>query len=410
MTFEANTLKKAKRILAKYKLCDRCLGRQFPGKVMNNRARGTSLRKAVDQIPLNSDSCFICSHLMRSLFDIGRRAVDATDNYQFSTFAVGTTISPRLSESEDALRAEFKLRGGETIKSEITREVARTIARETGRQRSFGNHDIALLIDPLLGSTQVTPSSVFIQGRYTKRIRGISQKRSKCTDCGSGCPSCDYTGLSKSPSIEGEIGGYLLAKFGGSRVIISWIGGEDHQSLVLGIGRPFFAEVQKPMKRWPIMRAKNLKNGVRVTGVKVLPGPPTFSPKFRLRVRATIDLVEPISKNVVDRLEASFTRKEVTAYSPNKRRYFRKMVYSVKAVNIKEHGFTARIYCDGGLNIKRLVSGERGEVSPSVSEVLQTQCTTRKERPFDVLSVALERSVSRVTQIAQETPITRRYR
>jgi len=392
MTFEANTLKKAKIILVKYRLCDRCLGRQFPGKTMNNRARGASLRKAVDQKSLNSDPCFICSHLMRSLLDIGKRAVSATGKYQFSTFAVGTTISPRLSENEDALRAEFKLRGGETIKSEITKEVARTIARKTGKQRSFRNHDIALLIDPLLGSTQVTPSSLFVRGRYTKRIRGISQKRSRCMNCNSGCPSCDYTGLSKNTSIEGEIGDYLLKKFGGSRVIISWVGGEDHQSLVLGFGRPFFAEVQKPMKRWPIMRAKNLRNGVRIIDIKVLTGPPTFSPRFRLRVRATIDLVEPISKKVLDRLEA-FTRKEVTAYSPNKRRYFRKMVYSVKPVSVKEDSFTAKIYCDGGLNIKRLISGERGEVSPSVSEVLQTQCTTRKERPFDVLSVALERSV-----------------
>lgn len=392
MIFDASTLKKARTILVKYRLCDRCLGRQFPGNVMNNRARGASLRKAIDQKSLNSDPCFICSHLMRSLLDIGKRAVDATDNYQFSTFAVGTTISPRLSENEDALRAEFKLRGGETIKSEITKEVARTIARKTGKRRSFRKHDIALLIDPLLGSTQVTPSSLFIMGRYTKRIRGISQKRSRCMKCNSGCPSCDYTGLSKDTSIEGEIGEYLLKKFGGSRVIISWVGGEDHQSLVLGIGRPFFAEVQKPMKRWPIMRAKNLRNGVRVIGVRVLTRPPTFSPKFRLRVRATIDLVEPISKDVLDRLEA-FTRKEVTAYSPNKRRYFRKMVYSVKPVSIKEDSFTAKIYCDGGLNIKRLVSGERGEVSPSVSEVLQTQCTTRKEMPFDVLSVALERPV-----------------
>ena len=68
-------------------------------------------------------------------------------------------------------------------------------------------------------------------------------------------------------------------------------------------------------------------------------------------------------------------------------------MYSVKPLSVKEDSFTAKIYCDGGLNIKRLISGERGEVSPSVSEVLQTQCTTRKERPFDVLSVALERSV-----------------
>jgi tRNA pseudouridine synthase 10 len=330
---------------------------------------------------------------MRSLPNIGRRASKATDGYQFSTFALGTTISPRLSDSEDALRAEFKLRGGETIKSEITKEVARIISRQTGSPRSFKNPDLTILIDPLLGSTQVTPSSLFISGRYTKRQRGISQKRSKCKDCDSGCPTCDYSGFSKSPSVEGEIGGYLLGKFHGSKVIMTWIGGEDPNSLVLGMGRPFFAEVQRPMKRWPITRAKNVRNGVRILGIRVLKRPPSSSPKFRLSIRAAISVVGSIPDDVSSRLGEFFRHKEVTAYSPNKRRYFRKIVYSLKTSNVRDDRFTAKIDCDGGLNIKRFISGERGEVSPSVSEALMVQCSTMKEKPFDVLSVILQKSV-----------------
>ena len=128
------------------------------------------------------------------------------ERYEYSTFMIGTSLSPRLTEKEDEFRAEFKLRGGETIKSEVTKEISRTIARETGKRIRFKHQDVFLLIDPLLGSMKVTPSSIFIEGRYKKDIRGVNQKRIRCRSCRTlGCQECDYTGYSSEPSVEGQI-------------------------------------------------------------------------------------------------------------------------------------------------------------------------------------------------------------
>ena len=42
---------------------------------------------------------------------------------------------------------------------------------------------------------------------------------------------------------------YLKQITSGVRVKFSWIGGEDKESLVLGKGRPFFAEIIEPKRR-----------------------------------------------------------------------------------------------------------------------------------------------------------------
>ena len=50
-------------------------------------------------------------------------------------------------------------------------------------------------------------------------------------------------------SIEGIISDKVIADTKGSDVRFSWVGSEDKNSLVLGMGRPFFVEILNPKKR-----------------------------------------------------------------------------------------------------------------------------------------------------------------
>ena len=64
---------------------------------------------------------------------------------------------------------------------------------------------------------------------------------------------------------------YLKQITSGVNVKFSWIGGEDKESLVLGKGRPFFAEIIKPKRRIIVEHNVSLnEKGIELFGTKYL--------------------------------------------------------------------------------------------------------------------------------------------
>src|SRR3970282_883649 len=99
-------------------------------------------------------------------------------------------------------------------------------------------------------SCELQARTLILSGRYIKKTRGMPQKQTSCTNCKErGCLECNYHGISKFTSVEGKISKLLFEKFNGTQTKITWIGGEDKNSLVLGNGRPFFAKLLNPKKR-----------------------------------------------------------------------------------------------------------------------------------------------------------------
>ncbi len=113
------------------------------------------------------------------------------------------------------------------------------------------------MIDFKADSCTVQTRPVFLWGQYTKTERGTPQKQKPCGTClGKGCIDCNYHGISEFDSVEGLISEYLFEKFGAMQTKITWIGGEDSTSLVLGSGRPFFVKLLHPKKRHPRLPKK----------------------------------------------------------------------------------------------------------------------------------------------------------
>ena len=53
---------------------------------------------------------------------------------------------------------------------------------------------------------------------------------------------------------------------------------------------------------------------------------------------------------------------------------------------------TIELVCEGGINIKKLVSGENQQVEPNFRKVLRIKCSVDKKAPFDVHYVRFQES------------------
>ena len=238
----------ANQILKKYELCDNCLGRLFSKQLhlSSNKLLGKKLRKNTNSV----QKCYICKNLFDNLNHFLKLMLDASSNYSFSSFSVGAMIKPSVIDRDDYIRSKYKLKGIDSVKTDISKELRKLFSRKTKKTVDFLDPDVTFTINLKDESCQIRSKSISFSGRYIKTLRGISQKQKSCENCsGKGCRTCHFHGISEFDSIEGIISQFLFKKFGGSTAKFTWIGGEDKSSLVLGTGRPFFVKIKNPRKR-----------------------------------------------------------------------------------------------------------------------------------------------------------------
>lgn len=396
--------KKVEDLLKQYPLCDSCLGRQFSSehRSLDYASTGRDLRQqagltnTAEQQQQKQKPCYICGSLLSSLDRYVELVVNAVKGYEFSSIIIGAKIPISITEKEDHLRAEMKLRGGETVKTNFTGELNRVVSRRLGVEARHHVPDITVVIDTLIDHAEVTPRPLYVFGRYVKTQRGIPQKRRRCLECrGEGCPKCNLTGYSTSDSVEQRLSEPLLNLFKAGKVKFTWLGGEDTDSLVLGRGRPFYAEVSEPMVRKPsnlesVMQAVN--GAIALKEISILEGVPSSDRGFTVTFESNAALDQPVAEDVVKKLETAFTGAAVTMTPPGRSSLTKKIhkltVESVEGDDKKR--VRLRVECDGGLSIRRFLTGENSEVKPNVAEVLERKVVLDESAPFDILDVGFE--------------------
>lgn len=358
--------------LKQYKLCKRCL-----------------TRHAEDHYAKAEAQCYICRGLMGSLDMIVDKVVVAVRQYEFDTFVIGATLPTQIYEREDAMRARLKIRGKESIKNQLTRELGLSLARITKRKTDYLKPDITInLVVNKENNVDVAVKSrpVVFAGRYIKKSRGIPQKQDRCPQCqGKGCMACDRSGLSGYNSVEGIIAKGLMVKTKGETPRFSWIGSEDQNSLVLASGRPFSVRIYNPRKR-DLGKTRVKGNGVTAK-IMSIPGeisellPAHFIVKTRIHVKCE----NAITKQDLKKLN-SLAGANVNFEKRSKRAI--KKIYSayVKRLDSSSSEFMLTIVAEGGLMIKQLVGGEE-YMEPNISYLLNTKCQCVK---FDILDVKIQ--------------------
>jgi tRNA pseudouridine synthase 10 len=326
--------------------------------------------------------CALCGGVMDRTAAMAELASRRARPYVFRTFTVGVSLPEGVQEREDELRSDLKLKGNETVKTQAARLVASQVARLTRKRLDKRNPDVMMLANFAAGEVSISSKPVFYYGRYAKPS-GISQRRTFCEQCrGSGCEKCRGTGYAQKPSVEDALRRKLSGFSGSAKMVFTWLGSEDRESRVLPPGRPFVVEIKNPRKRkLPSKFGARIRGKtVSVRGGRVLPSKPTHLPSFRFLTEIKATTKEKVGAEALRGLKSAFRKTTVTFQRPNNRPAT-KMVYSASATAA---GRTLRIRAelDGGLPVKRFVSGEL--VSPSVSEVLKTEVGCRS---FDICGV-----------------------
>jgi len=368
----------ANQILKKYELCDNCLGRLFSKQLhlSSNKLLGKKLKKNLN----STQKCHICKNLFDNLNHFLKLMLDVSSNYSFSSFSVGAMIKPSIIDRDDYIRSKYKLKGIDSVKTDISKELRKLFSRKTKKIIDFLDPDVTFTVNLKDESCQMRSKSIFLSGRYIKTLRGIPQKQKSCENCsGKGCRICNFHGISEFDSIEGIISQFLFKKFGGSTAKFTWIGGEDKSSLVLGTGRPFFVKIKDPHRRNSKLTSVTF-DFLKITNLKIIPESPKKPLKFNSSIELKISTEDEIDSKNLKKLK-DVPKHPIVVYEKSGKRSEKK-VFSVKYKKNSSNAFTLFITAEGGLPVKRFVNSD--DVSPGISQILNTSCMCQE---FDFLDI-----------------------
>jgi tRNA pseudouridine synthase 10 len=357
-------------ILKDYDLCDNCLGRLFSRNigVSSNKLLG---RKIHQSLKKKHFKCYICKNLLEHLESYEEKLIEKTSGLQFSSFLIGAILKPSLIDRDDIIRSKFKLRGIDSIKTDITKEISKKIVRKTKASIEHYSPDLTITINFKNDSFEFRSKPVFLFGRYLKTERGFTQKQKPCENCnGIGCGMCQYHGLSGYDSVEGKISLFLYAKFGAKQVKIAWIGGEDKSSIVLGNGRPFFAKIINPAKRKIRIPKKVKLKPIVLQELKIVNQMPKKPIKFKSIIELSVNTENEISPTKLKLLK-NLKKSPIIVYEQFDKRNEKK-VYSLNYKKISPRSFSINFKVDGGLPIKKFVDGDN--ISPTLTDLLDSKC------------------------------------
>ena len=371
-------LSTSNEIIKKYNLCDYCLGRLFTKqlRLSSNKILGKKLKNGRE----SNHSCYICKNLFDNLDHFLKLMLDSSFDYKFRTFSIGTIIKPSIVDRDDALKSEFKLRGIDGIKSDITKELVKLFSKKTKKITNYIDPEIIFTVNLKEPSCNLYSKPIVISGRYTKSKRGYSQKQKSCDNCsGKGCRTCNFHGISEFNSVEGVISKLIFKKFGGTTTKFTWIGGEDKSSLVLGSGRPFIVKLQNPLKR-KIKLSDYASDFISIFNLKIIDDSPKTPLKFSSL--ATIKISTDSKFDAENLKKLKNLKNSPIIVSEKSGRSYEKKIFDINYKKTSDQIILVKIRVEGGLPIKRFVIGN--DVTPNISETIGTHCIPEE---FDFLEI-----------------------
>lgn len=385
-------LDKAKKILKKYNLCPNCLGRQFPNS-KSSYEKGLEILKKLGK-NVSFENCFICKGLMSKVDELANIVLKEISGYEFNSFLIGSTLPYEYADKEDFIRAEFKLKGGRTIKADINSEVGKIVSEKINKEVSFLRPDLMITIAPdEIKVLSIKSKPIYLFGRYVKSIRGLKQKSRLCKICkGEGCPLCNYTGYEEK-CIASILNLKIKELFKAKKVKFTWFGGEDKNSLVLGNGRPFYAEVIEPKIRNTKINeiVEREANGVKIKSLKILNTKPKKMLEFKVELILNVLLDKEIPTDLAKSIEGKeFEVRQVVGKGKDFKKEAIKKVYWINFEKLNKEA-RVRMLCDSGLHIKSFVGGR--ESSVSLSSLLNTKVRLNEDEPFDVLKIEVKKEI-----------------
>ena len=376
-----------RKSLGKYKLCQFCIDRL-----------SINSEKGVDEV--SGNNCWLCEGLSQEIDELSELVEEKLRDYEFSTFLIGSKIDDEIIEKEEKIVNELNLKDITPLKVWINSEIGKRISEKMKKSVSFDNPDITAVIDTRFNHVELQISSLFLYGRYIKKVRGIPQTKWPCRVCrGKGCRRCNFTGKMYETSVEEIIAEKAIEAARGEDESFHGCGREDVDALMLGNGRPFVLEIKNPK-----IRSLNLKKLEDIINThaegKVEVRNLRFSDKnevrrlkrasfpkvYHAKIVAERELPEEKLKEVVRSLQGK-NIKQLTPSRVAHRRAIKireRKILDIKVIDVAEKNATLEIKAESGTYIKELVSGDEGRTKPSISEMLGIAC---KVEELDVIAI-----------------------
>lgn len=375
-----------REVLATRPLCAACLGRLYArvGHGLSNRERGERVLAQLGLPP--AETCWLCQGLVEEIPKFADLVLAELREWEFDTFLVGSRLDPQLLEREEALWAELGLRTYEPIKAEINREVGKRVEAAVGKPAEFGRPDVTVVVDTTLDHVESQVAPLYLYGRYRKLVRGIPQTRWPCRRCrGHGCEHCNFTGKTYETSVEEIVALEVLSQVGGEDHAFHGMGREDLDARMLGRGRPFVFEVQRPRRRrldLPAL-ARGINGGGQVEVEALRPSSREEVTEVKQRVcdktyRLRVRLEEPRPLQKVNEALIALVASRIVQRTPTRvahRRADRERIRRVRKAEVEaaEGGaWDLRLRAEAGTYLKELVHGDEGRTQPSLAELLGT--------------------------------------
>jgi len=408
-------------LLSEHFICIRCIGRLLAGlgTGLDNRIRGEailtlltmnidySLKSETEKVEIQSykkiaentlykplletlkkygheltveenKKCVFCgSNLDRLIDHFVKESLERLKEVSANTFLVAIKHSEKIIAREEEIVRRYKLKYYELMERELKREVGKKISELTGLQPDFQKPDVIILLDLDAETVNIKPMNLYILGRYFKVGRNISQIKWMYKN--------DHYHRRISFSIE-EALIPLIKMFKGSKVKLHAAGREDVDVRMLGTGRPVVIEVKEALNRninlEDVERVLNAQHPyikfklIEYSDKKTLRKLKIESPMKSKIYRALIYSPSKLSAEEVRSIEEYFRNVTVVQRTPKRVRHRRadivrrKIVHEVKMRIVDHNLVESIIYCQGGLYVKELISGDGGDTSPSFSEIL----------------------------------------
>lgn len=311
----------------------------------------------------------------------------ALSGFELRSFSLGCTYPYAITDDEKQL-----------LKKEFQFALVKTLEKKLGVTPEFDKPDAVVTLDFNSRLIHFWLESAYFKGNYNKFSRSIAQTTFYCPKCkGKGCAHCDGKGKLGLETVEELIGNCVQPIFGGIGFAFHGAGREDVDVRMLGDGRPFVMEIKEPHKRSiDLIELEKKVNEIAEGKIKIFSLEHcakkdvalTKEERHRKKYGAVVTCAQKLNQEKLESLIGqSFTVQQQTPLRVIKRRTDMTRprhvtVESVKALSETE--FEIVVITEAGLYVKEFISGESGRSDPSLSGLLENQCSCKQ---LDVLGI-----------------------
>ncbi|MDX1372387.1 MAG: hypothetical protein R3321_07945, partial [Nitrososphaeraceae archaeon] len=363
-----------------YNLCKFCARRN---NVSTKFKKCYSITNSCNEELYGINKCFICRGLFALINKIVKDIVYITtieNKYEFHSYFLGSSIPAFLFDNEDHFRSVFKIRGSENIKSAFNKEIRIICKKNLKKLLQPIKPDLMInlsILDNFEILIDLKPRSYYLIGRYTKKklmIQNIKNFDSNKTES-KGYPKA-YS--NHKISLETIVKKKLLEVTASKDIKFTWIGGEDPNSMVLGKGRFFIAEIISPQKRRITSNQVFKEDGLIFRIEEKRDSIKKFNINYISKIRAYVQTMSPITSQKL--LSLRQLDNSVITHR-NKSNIVQKKIYKISGKKLDEHHFVVTFLADGGLFIKQFIEKQMYS-SQSVVSYMDNNYTCIK---FDIL-------------------------